>query len=137
MNGRQDFATPPTAASPNEVLGSADRIARWLIQHAARSAPPPLSERLEEEWLADLEARPGRMARLRFGVGCCWATRVIALEHCAPKVPATSSATGSKIMAAYAQHDYSFLSRRTTAFVLIVCLHAVLIYALATGLAHG
>jgi protein TonB len=136
MNGRQDFATPPTAASPNEVLGSADRVARWLIQHAARSAPPSLSERLEEEWLADLEARPGRMARLRFGVGCCWATRVIALEHCAPKVPATSSATGSKIMAAYAQHDFSIFSRRTTAFALIVCLHAVLIYALATGLAH-
>jgi protein TonB len=39
-------------------------------------------------------------------------------------------------MAAYAQHDYSFLSRRTTAFLLIICLHAVLIYALATGLAH-
>jgi protein TonB len=137
MNGRQDFATPPAPASPNAVLGSTDRVARWLIQHAARSAPSSLSERLAEEWLADLEARSGRMARLRFGVGCCWATRVIALEHCAPKVPATSSVTGSKIMAAYAQHDYSFLSRRTTAFVLIVCLHAVLIYALATGFGHA
>jgi periplasmic protein TonB len=118
------------------LLAWDDGFARWLIQRAARNAPPSLSERLEEEWLADLEARRGQMARLRFGFGCCWATRVITQEHCAQKVPAAASATGSKIMTAHAQHDSSFFSRRTTAFLLIVCLHAALIYALVTGLAH-
>ncbi|MDB6091721.1 MAG: hypothetical protein JWN85_4505 [Gammaproteobacteria bacterium] len=113
-----------------------DGFACWLIQHAARSAPPLLSERLEEEWLADLEAQRGRMARLRFGLGCCWATRVITNEHCAPKVPATASATGHKVIATYPQHDSSFFSRGATAFLLIVGLHGALIYALTTGLAH-
>ncbi|HXA93532.1 MAG TPA: energy transducer TonB [Steroidobacteraceae bacterium] len=39
-------------------------------------------------------------------------------------------------MAAYAQHDSSYFSRRAIAFVTIVCLHIVLIYGFATGLAH-
>ncbi len=111
-----------------------DGFARSLIQHAARSAPASLSERLEEEWLADFAGRSGRLARLRFGVGCCWATRVIAHEYLEPKVAAAGSTTGSKVMTAFAQHDYSFLSRRTTAFVLIIGLHAVIIYGFATGL---
>jgi len=111
-------------------------LARWLIQRAARGAPPSLSERLEEEWLADLGARHGQMARLRFGIGCCWATRVITYEYCAQKVPAAASATGDKIMTAYAQHDSSFFSRRTTVFLLIVGLHGILILALANGLTH-
>jgi Gram-negative bacterial TonB protein C-terminal len=113
-----------------------DGFARSLIQHAARTAPASLSERLEEEWLADFEQRRGALARLRFGVGCCWATRVIALEHFEPKVAAAGTTTGSKVMTAFAQPDYSFLSRRTTAFILIVGLHAVIIYGFATGLAH-
>jgi TonB family protein len=107
-----------------------------LIRHAARNAPPSLSQRLEEEWLADLAARHGQMSRLRLALGCCWATRVITREYVAPNVPATSSATGNRIMTAYAQHDSSFVSRRTTAVSLIVCLHGVLIYFLATGLVH-
>jgi hypothetical protein len=111
-----------------------DGIARSMIQHAARSAPASLSQRLEEEWLADFEERGGPLARLRFGVGCCWATRVIAHEYLEPKVAAAGSTTGSKVMTAYAQHDFSFLSRRTTAFVLIIGLHAVIIYGFATGL---
>jgi len=41
-----------------------------------------------------------------------------------------------RIMTAYVQHDPSFVSRRTTVVLLIVCLHGVLIYFLATGLAH-
>jgi periplasmic protein TonB len=39
-------------------------------------------------------------------------------------------------MAAYAQHDSSFFSRRAVAFVAIVLLHVLLIYGLASGLAH-
>jgi TonB family protein len=115
-----------------------DGFARSLIQHSARNAPPSLSERLEEEWLADFEGRSGRMARLRFGVGCCWATRVIAHEYLEPKVVAAAAgtATGSKVMIAHAQDSFSFLSRRTTAVALIVGLHAVIIYGFATGLVH-
>jgi hypothetical protein len=115
-----------------------DGFARSLIQHAARTAPPSLSERLEEEWLADFEGRSGRMARLRFGAGCCWATRVIAHEYLEPKVAAAAagSATGSKVMTAYALDSFSFVSRRTTAVALIIGLHAVIIYGFATGLVH-
>jgi periplasmic protein TonB len=111
-----------------------DELARWLIQHAARSAPADLAERLEEEWLADLETRRGAMARLRLGIGCCWATRVIACEHVTANVIVTNSATGNEAMAAYARHDDWLLSRRTIALLLIVGLHVVVIYALATGL---
>jgi periplasmic protein TonB len=39
-------------------------------------------------------------------------------------------------MAAYAQHDSTFFSRRAIAFVAIVLLHILLIYGLASGLAH-
>jgi TonB family protein len=113
-----------------------DGFARSVIQHAARSAPASLSERLEEEWLADFEERSGPLARLRFGVGCCWATRVIAHEYLEPKVAAAGSTTGSKVMTAYAQHEFSFLSRRTSAFILIIGLHAGIIYCFATGLTH-
>ncbi len=113
-----------------------DGIARSLIQHAARNAPASLSERLEEEWLADFEGRGGRLARLRFGVGCCWATRVIAHEYLEPKLAAAGSATGSKVMTAHAMDSFSFVSRRTTAVALIVGLHAVIIYGFATGLVH-
>ena len=134
MNRRQTVAPP---ASTDEPSGWSEGLTRWLIQHAARNAPPSLSERLEEEWLADLGERRGAMARLRFGVGCCWATRVIAYEYSSPKVLATISATGNKVMHAYAQQDYSLLSRRTLAFVLIVGVHGVLILVLANGLAHG
>lgn len=41
--------TPPglLAALPAAIV---ERCAQRLIQHAARHAPPSLSERLEEEW---------------------------------------------------------------------------------------
>jgi protein TonB len=116
--------------------GWVEGLTRSLIQHAAHNAPAQLSERLEEEWLADLAERSGQIARLRFAAGCCWATRVIAFEHCAPKVTAGGSITGSKVMTAYAEHDFSLFSRRSGAFVLIVALHVVVISALANGLGH-
>jgi TonB family protein len=136
MNCHDVLAALRAAAVSDEALWWVEALVRRLIQHAARNAPPSLSQRLEEEWLADLAARHGQMARLRLAIGCCWATRVITQEHVAPNVPATISATGNKIMTAYAQHDPSFVSRRTTAVLLIVCLHGVLIYFLATGLVH-
>lgn len=137
MNRRHTLPPPSEPACTDELPGWSEGLSRRLIQHAARNAPAALSERLEEEWLADLAGRRGAMARLRFGVGCCWATRVIAHEYSAPKVLATISATGNKVMNAYAQQDYSLFSRRTLAFVLIVGVHGVLILVLANGLAHG
>src|SRR5262249_51408861 len=64
----------PRSASMNK----GDGLAHWLVQRAARSAPPVLSERLEEEWLADMHSRQSAISRLRLAIGCCWATRVIA-----------------------------------------------------------
>jgi periplasmic protein TonB len=110
-------------------------LARCLIRHAARDAPPPLSQRLQEEWLADLAERGGRASRLRLALGCCWATRVIAHEYPATNVAAGATASGAKTMSLYAHHDALF-SSRTIALLLIACLHTVLIYALATGLVH-
>jgi protein TonB len=136
MNRRPIVAPPSPPARSEELPAWSEWITRWLIQHAARNAPGSLSERLEEEWLADLAERRGAMARLRFGFGCCWATRVIAHEYSAPKVLATGSTTGNKVMNAYAQPDYSLFSRRTLAFLLIVGLHGILIFALANGLTH-
>ncbi|MDB6159098.1 MAG: energy transducer TonB [Gammaproteobacteria bacterium] len=137
MTWRNTFAPPPAAVVSDQPARWVDGFVRSLIQHAARNAPSSLSERLEEEWLADLAERRGQMARLRFGIGCCWATRVIAHEYSAPKVLAAVSATGNKVMTAYAQHDYSLFSRRSLAFVLIVGVHGVLILVLANGLGHN
>jgi len=113
-----------------------DGIARSLVQHAARKAPASLAQRLEEEWLADFEERRSSLSRLRFGVGCYWATHVIAHEYLEPKV-ATASASGATIAASgYTPPDYSFLSRRSVAVLGILAIHAVIIYAFATGLVH-
>lgn len=40
-------------------MSTTERLARSLLLYAARCAPPALSERLAEEWLADFEARGG------------------------------------------------------------------------------
>src|SRR5882757_1738842 len=136
MNRRHTLDPRSPATGAGQLPGWSEGLTRRLIQHAARNAPASLSERLAEEWLADLVERRGALARMRFGLGCCWATRVIAHEFSAPKVLAAASATGNKVMNAYVQHDYSLFSRRTLAFVLIVGLHGILILALANGLTH-
>ena len=68
-----------------------DTLSQHLIRHAARRAPAALAERLAEEWLADLSARATALSRLRLGIGCCWAARVIAQELCAAKAAAAAS----------------------------------------------
>jgi protein TonB len=92
-----------------------------------------LSERLEEEWLADLEARTTPAARLLLGLGCCWAAAVIVQESLAPGLTAAST-TGNKIMSSYARADVSILPQRTTALAVIIGLHVLLILAFASGL---
>jgi TonB family protein len=119
----------PTALSDN-----GQGFSRWLIQRAARSAPGSLTERLEEEWLADMATRRGAIARFRFALGCCWATRVIAHEYLAPSFAAAGSSSGGA--AALGQRGSSPLSRRGGVLLLIAGAHALLIYCFATAFAH-
>jgi protein TonB len=112
-------------------------LARWLIQQAARIAPPDLSERLAEEWLADLESRQGVLARLRLGVGCCWATRVIAHERATVAAAAAATTTGSKALIAFGEDDGAYFSRRSIVVLLIMGLHIALVFAFMNGLGHA
>ncbi len=102
--------------------------AQYLVSCAARKAPPDLAARLEEEWLADLMARRGAFARIRFGLGCCWATRVIASEFGSAAVATGSAASGQRLLVAYGGFDFSRLSRRTIALIVIACLHVAVFY---------
>jgi periplasmic protein TonB len=122
----------PVLPRSGESSGGSDALSGWLIRRAARNAPPSLSERLQEEWLAALADRRGRLSRLRLAVGCCWATTVIARDYAAPL--AATGRAGAQALTVHASPDPSFVSRRVIALVLIACLHTALIYALATGL---
>jgi TonB family protein len=105
-----------------------DTLARSLVRRAARKAPPGLTDRLEEEWLADLAVRRTAFARIRFGLGCCWATRVIARDFGVAAAATAGPASGQRLLLAVGGHDFSRFSRRTTAMIAIVCLHAVIFY---------
>ena len=121
--------------SGQSVRGPWDQtLALHLVRYAARTAPPGLTERLEEEWLADLMGRKGAFSRIRFGLGCCWATRVIAREFGVAAATAANSAAGQSVLIAHGGHDFSWLSRRTLALIAIVFLHAVVFYAYLSGL---
>jgi TonB family protein len=113
-----------------------DRLASELIRRAARNAPASLSQRLEEEWLADLATRRGQIVRWRLAVGCWWAAHVIAHEHASIGLVPAGSPAGHQLAATYAPREASFPSRRTIALLLIASLHGCLIYLLAVGLVH-
>jgi TonB family protein len=105
-----------------------------LIRRAARRAPDTLAERLEEEWLADLAEHRGRLARLRFAIGCGWATGVIAREHvAAAPLPAAVSPAMRGVMH-FPPGDTPFVTGRTITFVLVATLHLAVLYGLAMGL---
>jgi TonB family protein len=104
-------------------------LARSLIQHAARHAPGSLSERLTEEWLADLSEHPAGFSRLRFALGCCWATSVIAREHGAA-LPVPSGALAPASLGG----PSAFFPRRTVTFLLVASLHAAILGGLLLGL---
>jgi len=65
MKSRELSPAAPSAPARTSSIGYVDQCARWLIQHAARQAPASLSERLTEEWLADLAMRQGSFAACR------------------------------------------------------------------------
>lgn len=123
----------PTTPSAGMIdwLGA---LTRHLIRHGARRVPSSLCERLEEEWLADLAGRGNSLSRLCFALGCCWASRVIAHEFAG--AVRTAAAAGPKSVTLYAQADPSLLSPRAAVFLLILCLHGIVIYALGAGLAR-
>jgi TonB family protein len=113
-----------------------DGVANWLILHAARRAPESISSRLEEEWLADLESRSSAVSRLRFAVGCCWATLVIVSEYPRNGVPAASSAGATRGLITLADRNLGYFSLRSGTLFLVAGLHAALFYGLITTLSH-
>ena len=115
------------------MLGWVDGFSQGLIRRAARRAPGSLSERLEEEWQADLAERCGGFSRLRFAVGCCWATRTIAHDY-GVAAPAAGAATERGYLIGYMHGDSPLVSRRTMMFLLVACLHAAVLYGLMIGL---
>ena len=108
----------------------------WLIHHAAHRAPESLSSRLEEEWLADLATRSSALSRLRFALGCCWATLVIVCDCSRSRVPAASSAVAAKGFITLADRNLGYFSLRSGTLFLVAGLHAALFYGLITTLSH-
>jgi|HubBroStandDraft_1064217.scaffolds.fasta_scaffold149580_1 TonB family protein len=109
------------------------RVSAPLVRRAARSTPAELAERLEEEWLADLVMRSNSFARLRLVLGCFWASRVIAHDCLLAGVTAQAGSNHDGVVTLGRRS-----SQRTTIFMLIVGLHVVAIYALASVFAiHG
>lgn len=100
-----------------------ESLATLLVRRAARSAPSSLAARLEEEWLADIQERTSSTARLRFAVGCCWASVAIGLEHRPFPVPAASTPQGHASMLV---EPPRFFSSRALTFGLVVSLHAAI-----------
>jgi TonB family protein len=119
----------------NERLRQPD-LTHWLIHHAAHRAPESLSSRLEEEWLADVESRSSSWSRLRFALGCCWATMVIVSEYPRSRVPAASSAAAARGFITLADRNFGYFSLRSGTLFLIAGLHAVIFYGLITTLSH-
>lgn len=117
----------------------ASKIAQGLIRSAARRAPQALSERLTEEWLADLAAQRGLLARLRFAAGCYWAARVIALEHVVSPAPLAQFPHDSPraLFIRFPAEPAPVLMSGTTTFVLILSLNAAVLYGLVLGLSHS
>jgi hypothetical protein len=116
-----------------------DGVAHWLIHHAARRAPESLSERLEEEWLADMESRFSALSRLRLALGCCWATMVIVNEYSRIRVPTASPVVAARGYIALTERNFGYFSLRSGTLFLILGLHAALFCGLIATLSntHG
>lgn len=109
-------------------------LAQRLILRAAQRAPVALSERLQEEWLADLECRIGLISRLRLAMGCCWATAAIARDVGAPRFTIAGALAWPKPWLVGLRHDLPMVSRRTIGFVLVAGLHGLVLYGIGSGL---
>jgi len=111
-------------------------VTHWLIHQAAHRAPGALSERLEEEWLADLESRSAAFSRLSFAAGCCWATLVIVNDFPRSRVAAASPAAPASGFVTLVDRNFSYFSLRSATLFLIAGLHAALFFGLITTLSH-
>ncbi len=134
MNRHDPDPEPPGTRSSNNISTAAQAFIRRLIRSAARSAPGALSERLEEEWLADLAARGSPLLQLRFALGCWWAGRVIAREHCVPAAAVASPVLGEKLPLSDLDADAGLAPRHWTTVIVVVAIHIAIFYALSMGL---
>ena len=109
-------------------------IAGRVVRLAARRTPDTLSERLSEEWLADLMQHRGRIARGRFAVGCCWAAIVIV--HDTGSFAATPVANAAVVPGSWIRFQTDDPSPFTgsVSFLLIAVLQMGLICGAAMGL---
>lgn len=71
------FLTIVLAILTDEILAWSPRLAQYLVRISAKSLPPKLDKRMEEEWLAHMEEVPGKFSRLLFAVGTFRAACVI------------------------------------------------------------
>ena len=111
-------------------------VTHWLIHQAAHRAPNSLSARLEEEWLADLESRSAALSRLRFALGCCWATLVIANEYPRSRVAAAGAVAPASGFITLTDRNFRYFSLRSATLFLIAGLHGALFFGLITTLSH-
>jgi TonB family protein len=111
-------------------------LTHWLIHQAAHRAPEALSPRLEEEWLADLESRSAAVSRLRFAMGCCWATLVIANDYPRNRVAAASAAAPTSGLVTLIERNFGYFSLRSATLFLIAGLHAAIFFGLIVSLSH-
>jgi biopolymer transport protein ExbD len=92
-----------------------DAIACRVIGHAAGRTPMTLTERLREEWLADLWDQRGRMARLKHALGCCWAALLINDDYCVASVAAAGSPSSDRMVMTDVRHRISLFSQQPVA----------------------
>lgn len=97
-----------------DLSGWFDGVAARVIQRAAGRTPATLSERLKEEWLAAMSEQDGRLSRLRFALGCCWAATVIFRDHAPGHTAVSAATTGDRTTTAYAYQRSPLLSRART-----------------------
>jgi TonB family protein len=128
MNKRDETIEPGGSAGGGSGHRR-DRVSHWLVSRAAHAAPAALVSRLEEEWLADLSTRNSAASRLRFALGCWWATLIIARELRAA-VPVPSIAAGPRIASAEFWQNAEYLSGRSLTLLVVVALHVALFVAL-------
>jgi TonB family protein len=114
-------------------------LSQWLIHHAAHRTPESLSERLAEEWLADLESRSSSLSRMRFALGCCWATLVIVSDHPRTRVAAARTAASPVAAGGFVtlvDRNFRYFSLRSGTLFLIAGLHAAVFFGLVVTLSH-
>src|SRR5258708_8450059 len=103
-----------------------DGVSHWLIHQAAHRAPESLSWRLEEEWLADFESRSAAWSRLRFAIGCCWASLVIVHECSRNRAPAASAGVSAGGVVTLTDRKLGYFSLPSATLFFISSPHAAL-----------